>query len=232
LLEEEARRWNRLSKAAFITAVIHFVAGLFMAIVLRNGLDTANLPDRLSFLSEQWTLWFIGWLTWNLAALAILYFYFCFANAHSENNKHANLLHFAVLLTASGMAIDFCAEAIEVGVIPNLAQMILVHSGNVAETAQQIFLALHRTAVMMTGCFANELYTVSAAILVYATWKHYNWLVRSEGCLLVIGGSWLSIACLFNSVSGMFFANLILLPMLILWLLTIAYLSWQKAKVI
>ena len=199
-----------------------------MAIVLRQGLDTADLPQRLAFIAEHGALWISGWLTWNLAALAILYFYFCFAEAHAENNFAGSLLRFAVLLTASGVALDFFAEAIEMGVLPNLARMSLVHAGSVSSSFIEIFLTMHRAAVMMTGCFANELYTISAAILIYATWHKYNWLVKGPGCLLVIGGIWLSVACLYNSVSGMFFANLILLPSLILWLLGIAFESWKK----
>jgi len=47
---------------------------------------------------------------------------------------------------------------------------------------------------------------------------------------MVTAGIWLSLACLFNSISGMFLANALLLPALILWLLGIAYESWKKAK--
>jgi len=231
-LPEQYNRWTRLSKAAVITAVVHLIAGLFMAIVLRQGLDTADLSDRLSFITQHWSLWICGWLSWNLAALAILYFYFCFADAHSEDNSSSSLLRFAVLLTVAGVAIDFCAEAIEVGVLPNLAQMILVHSGSLANSSIEIFLALHRTAVMMTGCLSNELYTLSAAILIISTWRSYGWIIRGSGFLLVVAGIGLSGACLLNWVTGMFLYNVILLPILIIWLLAIAYESRLKAKMV
>jgi hypothetical protein len=231
-LSEQKNRWVRLSKAAFITAVVHLIAGLCMAIILRQGLDTADLQSRLSFLTEYTTLWIYGWLTWNLAAFAILYFYYCFAESHAENNNYAWLLRFAVLLTVAGMAIDFCAEAIEMGVLPNLAQMILVHTSSVANSSTEIFLALHRTAIMMTGCLSNELYTISAAILIFATWSSYGWIIRGSGFLLVVAGIGLSVACLLNWVTGMFLYNVILLPMLVIWLLAIAYDSWKRAKIV
>lgn len=229
-MQNKKNDWIRLSQAALFAAVNHFIAGLFMAIVLRQGLDTTELSQRLSFLTQYSTLWTIGWLTWNLAALFILYFYFCFASVHAENNNYAWLLRFAVLLTVAGMAIDFCAEAIEMGVLPNLAQMILVHSGSVANSSTEIFLALHRTAMVMTGCLANELYTISAVILIIASWPSYGWIVRGSGFLLVVAGIGLSGACLLNWITGMFLYNVVLLPMLIIWLLAIAYDSWKKAK--
>lgn len=201
-----------------------------MAIILRQGLDTAQLPDRLSFLVEHRFLWLAGWLTWNLAAIAILVFYFCFAQAHEENSKYDWLLQLAILLTGSGVAIDFGAEAIEMGVLPNLAQMSVFHSGNMAATSTEIFLSLHRTAVMMTGCLANELYTISAALLIFATRDRYSWLIKTPGCLVVASGTWLSIACLLNSVSGMMLSNILLLPMLIIWQLGIAYQSKLEAR--
>ncbi len=223
--------WLRLSNAALIAAIIHFIAGLFMAIVLRQGLDTAELPERLSFLTEHSLLWIGGWLTWNFAAFAILYFYFCFAEAYKQESNKPGLLRFAVLLTVAGMSIDFCAEAIEMGVLPNLARMIMVHHGTVANSSTEIFLALHRTAVMMTGCFANELYTLSAAILMISTWRSYGWIIRGSGFLVVVSGIGLSGACLLNWITGMLFYNVILLPMLIIWLLAIAYDSWKKRLV-
>lgn len=229
-MPEQYNRWTRLSKAAGITAVVHLIAGLFMAIVLRQGLDTADLSDRLSFMTQHWSLWICGWLSWNLAALAILYFYFCFADAHSEDHSSSSILRFAVLLTASGVALDFFAEAIEMGVLPNLAQMSLIHMGSMGTSSTEIFLTMHRAAVMMTGCFANELYTLSAAILIISTWRSYGWIIRGSGFLLVVAGIGLSGACLLNWVTGMFLYNVILLPMLIIWLLGIAYESHKKAK--
>ena len=220
--------WARLSKAAFIAALIHFVAGLFMALVLRQGLDTVPLTDRLAFLANHSDWWTIGWLSWNLAALAILYFYYCFAEAHKDDDASSFILHFAVLLTVTGMALDFFAEAIEVGVLPNLAQMSLVHSGTTSFSFTEMFIVLHRLAVMATGCFSNELYTLSAALLIYASRHKYNWFVKGLGCVLVIAGFWLSIACLLSSTTGMFLANVILLPALILWLLSIAYVNWKS----
>jgi hypothetical protein len=230
-LNEINKRWNRLSKAALIAAIVHFIAGLFMAIVLRQGLDTAELSDRLAFLTQHQFLWNMGWFAWNLAALAILYFYFCFADAHENVSNEKNwLLKLAVLLATAGVGIDFCAEAIEIGVLPHLAQMSLIHSGSFATTSVELFLSMHRAALMMTGCMANELYTISAAMLIFATRTHYDWLVKLFGIGLVIGGFWLSIACLYNSITGMFLSNLLLLPMLILWQLGIAYESNKKAK--
>src|SRR2546426_12750662 len=87
-------RLSSLRRAAAIAFCIHLIAALSMAFVLRRGLETTpELRERFSFLIDHRTLWTLGWLSWTLAALAILYFYFTFANVHFRSWR------FAVLLT-------------------------------------------------------------------------------------------------------------------------------------
>jgi hypothetical protein len=227
--------WRRLRTAAYIALATHFVAGLAMVFVLRQGLDTADFGSRITFLTGSRYLWIAGWLCWNLASLSILYFYTSFVDAHKCGGKStAWLLRFALLISIAAVAADLSAESIEMGVIPDLAWRILSTVSSISpamslsanpsvnSVGSDLFLAFHRAAMMMTGCIANGLYTISAACLVVATRREYNARALTAGTLLVIGGAWLSVACLLNSVTGMVLSNVLLLTALLLWLAEVA----------
>src|SRR5215831_6388673 len=111
-----------LRKAALLAFLLHLLAGISMAVVLRQGLDTnADFQDRLTFLINSRWLWTVAWLSWSLAALAILNFYMSFAAVHDAGAFLASPLWFAVLLTVAAVGLDLAAQAIEVGVLPDLA---------------------------------------------------------------------------------------------------------------
>jgi len=229
LNEKSASLWKRLYVASVIAALVHLIAGLCMVTILRYGLDTADFADRLIFLTQHNSLWIMGWLTWNVAAVSILYFYFCFAQAHAySNNLLARILRFAVLLTAGAMLIDISAEIIEMGILPDLAQKILAQQRINMYTEK--FLTIHRTAVIMTGCLANGLYSISAALLIYVTRYQYKRSVQAAGWLVVTSGAWLSLACFTNSIAGMMLANVILIPALVVWQIGIALASDERSN--
>src|SRR5438094_6607201 len=123
---------NRLRSAAIIAFWLHLLAGASMALVLRRGLETnPDFQDRLAFIVNQRALWICGWLTWTAAAIAILYFYMTFSAVHQRGRV-------AVLVAAAGIAADLSGQAIEIGVLPQLAARV------------DLFTAFHRTAVMMS----------------------------------------------------------------------------------
>jgi len=195
---------TRLQRAATIAFVLHLVAGAAMAVVLRQGLETnPDLQNRLSFLVNHRALWTLGWLTWTAAAIAILYFYMVFASTH-----HTGSL--VVFLTAAAIAPDLAAQAIEIGVLPDLTQ----HA--------DWFILLHRTAVLMSGYVANGLYSFSALILAWSTRQAYPVWVWLSGVAVGCFGFMLSAAALVNSTAGMFWSNVVLVPSILLWLAGVA----------
>jgi hypothetical protein len=202
-----------LSRAAWLALVVHLAAGLAMAIILRHGLETnADLADRLRFIVERRAWWTAGWLCWTLAAVTILSFYACFAAAHRSTGASPALLGPAVLLTVAAVGADCTAQAVEVFVLPGLAR---------AADATG-FLAWHRTAVLLTGFLANGLYTLSALLLVWAARSVYPRWIRIAGFGVVAGGSALSAAAWADSAAGMLWANVVLVPSLLLWLAGVA----------
>ncbi|MCP4036456.1 MAG: hypothetical protein GY733_05935 [bacterium] len=218
--------WKRLEWASWISIATHLAAGLAMAGILRQGLETnPDLHERLRFLAEQPLLWCSGWLPWNLAALSILYFFFCFQRAHeSSEQEDGRGARIAVYLGAAAVAPDLAAQAIEMGLLPNLAAAALEAARDHPEQTldARIPLLVHRSAVLLTGYAANTLYTTATLLLLIATRSSYPPRVLLCGSLVVASGAGLSVAALLDSVTGMFFANLVLVPSLLLWQLQIA----------
>ncbi|HYR86442.1 MAG TPA: hypothetical protein VE422_20310 [Terriglobia bacterium] len=195
---------TRLRRAATIAFVLHLVAGAAMGVVLRQGLETnLDFQDRLSFLVNHRALWTLGWLTWTAAAIAILYFYMVFVSTHHNGNL-------AVFLTAAAIAPDLSAQAIEIGILPEITQQV------------ERFMLLHRTAVLMSGYVANGLYSFSALILAWSTRSVYPAWVWLSGMAVGCFGFMLSAAALVNSTAGMFWSNVLLVPSILLWLAGVA----------
>jgi hypothetical protein len=212
------RAWARLCRAAWIAVATHALAGLAMLLVLQQGLETnPDLDARLRFLAEQRAAWIAAWLTWNAAALSILYFCVAFASAHrSEANQTA--LAFAVALCSAAIACDLGAESILMGLLPELA-------GDRGR-----FLVWERAAVLLSGYVANGLYTVAIGTLWWSTRKAYASTALAAGLLTCLAGLTLSAAALAGSVSGMFWSNAVLLPGLLVWLAAVGRDAWRRAS--
>jgi hypothetical protein len=207
---------NRLRRAAIAAFCAHLIAGASMAIILRQGLETnPDMQARLGFLVSHRGLWTLGWLTWTAAAIAILYFYITFVDAHADRRGNTRLdstHRLAVLLTVAALAPDLTAEAIEIGILPSVAQL-----GDIDR-----FMLLHRIAILMSGYVANSLYSLSAGILAWSTRKSYSAWTWLAGMAVAGSGLALSFAAVMNSTEGMFWSNVVLVPSLLLWLAGVA----------
>ena len=105
----------------------------------------------------------------------------------------------------------------EIGVLPSLATRAFN-----SNAAPELFLTLHRVAVMLSGFVANGLYSTTALILTWGAREAYPAQVSIIGIAVGIFGIALSVAALVDSVAGMFWANVFLLPAILLWLAAIA----------
>jgi hypothetical protein len=210
-------------RSALIAFIVHLVAGLAMAAVLRHGLETTpDLQARLAFLVNHRAAWTAAWLTWTVAAIAILYFYSSFADAYQSPRL-------AVLLTVAALASDLSSQAIEIGVLPSLASEALGANGNAGA-----FLQLHRIAVVLSGYLANGLYSTSALILAYTARRIYPAWITASGLAVAAFGFALSVAALMDSIAGMFWTNVFLVPSLLLWLGALAIIppmpGWKSGR--
>ncbi|PYS43578.1 MAG: hypothetical protein DMG14_00395 [Acidobacteria bacterium] len=199
---------TRLQRAAVLAFCLHLLAGFSMAVVLRRGLETnSDLQDRLAFLVNYRPSWTFAWLTWTAAAIAILYFYVVFADVHRTSSN------LAILLTVAGLGPDLAAQAIEIGVLPGLASHALS-----TNAAPELFLTLHRVAVMLSGYLGNGLYSVTAMLLAWSARYAYPAWVSSMGIAVGVFGIALSVAALLDSAAGMFWTNVFLVPSILIWL--------------
>jgi hypothetical protein len=228
---ERRSAWDRLRFAAWLSLGIHLAAFAAMAVVLRHGLATAELVDRLRFLSDHSSLWVGSWLVWNAAALSILYFYLSMAWVHiPELSGRATVFRFAIAITATAVALDLAAEGIYMGVLPGLVGEAPLHPPYDHTAEARLFLLLNRVAEMMTAYAANGLYTIAAIILAWQTRRSYPAWTWLAGLAIGIGGFGLSLAALLASVEGMVLANFALAPCLIAWQAGVALAAGKRAS--
>ena len=91
-----------------------------------------------------------------------------------------------------------------------------------ANTGAELFLSLHRAAIMMSGYVANGLYSLSALILAWSTRNAYPVWVYGAGLAVGCFGLMLSAAALMDSANGMFWSNVLLVPSILFWLAGVA----------
>jgi hypothetical protein len=203
---------SRLRRAALLALGLHLIAGVLMALVLRWGLETnPDFHNRLTFIVTHRTMWFIAWFSWTASALGILYFYMAFSAAQQQ------WMPFALFLTIAAIAPDLSAQTIEIGMLPSLASSIL-RTGSPPE----LFLLMHRVAVLLSGYLANGLYSLTALMLTWSARGKYPRAVSLAGMLVAISGLALSAAALADSATGMFWCNVVLVPAILLWLTGVA----------
>ena len=125
-----------------------------------------------------------------------------------------------MLLATVAVAADLAAEAIEIGVLPGWAQLVVTEgvTGDGDSSSANQFHALHRTSVMLSGYLANGLYSLTALILAWGTRSRYPGWVWGSGIGVGVSGLTLSVACLLDSVGGMFWSNVFLVPLILVWL--------------
>lgn len=197
-----------------------------MALVLSQGLETnTDLAKRCAFIAGNKAAWICAWVTWNFAALSFVYFASSFSGAHKENIRTQNtasinksLLRFGLCLACAAIACDLSAEAIEMGLIPQLAEAV-VKSG---EAAAPAFLQFHRLVVLLTGCAANGLYTSTVVCFALASRRHYAAWISLCALGTAVSGLGISVTCMLESITGMLVTNALCVPLLLLWLAGIA----------
>lgn len=224
LVESPLAVWSRLRRAAVLSLAVHFVAGLAMAVVLRHGLETnPDLSSRLRFVVEHNVEWTLAWLTWHVAAFSILWFFMCFEAAHSFEESKRGVLRLAVILVAAAIVPDLIAESIEIGVLPALARDAMNANEPAHSThARELYVTIHRIAVMMTGYLANGLYTLATVLAVWSTRRVYAPWIWSAGLTVGVFGFAMSASALADSVAGLFWANAGLVPAIVVWQVGVA----------
>jgi hypothetical protein len=194
---------SRAARIAYLTAALNLAAALLMLLSLKPGLPvSAGMPaDRIAFIERNTGLWWAGWLVWHAAAISLVLFFLVLAGRF--RGRAPVLCAAAVVVSVAGLAADLSAEAIYMGVVPELRG--------------DEFRAAEIAGGILTGYLGNGLYTVAGILL---TWSGARELPRSLLGLAIPtwgAGLCLSASSLMHSADGQLWSTAVLMPLFVLW---------------
>jgi len=153
--------------APLACAIANGLAALVLLVVLAPATPlTADPAERARYVADHLLLWRLGWGTWMLAALTLLWFYVWW-------RAKTGAPHAALAVAAAGLLVDLSAETLLVVAAPDA------------------FLAVAPLAYVLTGVVANGLYTVAGIALTLAT--RLSAFERAWAALMWSGGLVLSV---------------------------------------
>lgn len=193
---------------AVTTGVANLAAAIVMLGVLRPGVPAgeAELEARIAHVASNATGWRLGWLVWNLAAIALIALYV--ALALRWRDRAPVLCRVAVLLAAAGLAADLGAETL----------LMVVSPGAEPST----FALVEDIALPLTGYLGNGLYTLAGILLTIAGRSVLPRALVATAALAWAAGLALSAATLVGSETGQFAATAVLMPVFVAWTLMLA----------
>lgn len=160
-------------------------AGLAIAwFGMRPGSVIAPLAERMAYLAGRPAGWTWGWGVWMLCTLALVAF---MAALRPYAGRHPLAAQLALVFTAAGMAADLLTDAIQIQVLPFVAQA--------GAGAPALFLAFERFALTAGATIANGLYTTGVLLMTAAlrgtvgrlAWIA-GWATVAAGALMAVSG--------------------------------------------
>lgn len=174
---DECRQINRyrvLTKTIVWSIIIHALALLAMALVIGPGLDTTStVLARATWVSENPTLWRLGWLPWQLTALSDLAVSAALLAYLSSvpDRPGAGWAGFAMLFTILAVIPDQWGEAVFISSYLDLAR------STVASQSPESYLGVEAWGLRATGVWGAGGYTLMAV----------GWFMASAQCAGGIG---------------------------------------------
>ena len=191
------------ARAAWFASAAHVVAAAAMALLLRPGVDAREFDydARQGFITGHLAHWRLGWLTWHLAALALLSFYVGLAGRFGRVAPLRCML--ALLCAAVGFAGDVIGQALAMGLQPHLQL--------------GAFTAVESTQQLLTAYVANGLYTVAGLLLVSAGWQVFpRWLALAS-LPIWIAGVGMSVSAMAFEPVGLMASVAVIIPAVVIW---------------
>jgi hypothetical protein len=145
------------SKNMFLSTVaivsIMAVACINMGLILRGGmLFDQDVSVRIAYIHDNLTLWRLAWLSWNLAAMGLLFFG-CMLLRFIPNSR---LRLYGIILIAIGIGPDVSAEMIFAFIIPPISKV---------NPNYDVIRAFELLAVQLTGFVGNGFYNIGGLLL-------------------------------------------------------------------
>jgi hypothetical protein len=175
---------SRLLALAWVNVALHIMGLAAAWFGMRPGSVIAPLAERMAYLAGRPPGWTWGWGVWMLCTLALVTFMAALRPYASRQPLAAQL---ALIFTAAGMAADLLTDAIQIQVLPLVAQA--------GAGAPALFLAFERLALTAGATIANGLYTTGVLLMTAAlrgtvgrlAWVA-GWATVAAGALMALSG--------------------------------------------
>jgi hypothetical protein len=154
--------------------VVHIAAAAVTLAWIRGGSEAE--PDsiaRASYIADHATTWRLAWFVWMIAAISLIGFYSWWAAKSARPRLALTALFFGF----AGIAVDFFADALFIGWIP------------------ESYATYAQFTTTMSEVVANGLYSVAGIILMFASppmrpwFRAWGWTVWMAGIALSIAGA-------------------------------------------
>lgn len=171
-----------LAALAWANVALH-AAGLLVAwFAMQPGSVVVPVSERMAYLATRPAGWSVGWGIWMLCTLLLIAF---LAVLRQRLPAGPSVLPgLALLLTATGMAVDLLCDVIQIQVLPGLAG-----------GSPDLFLAFERLAFTGGMTVANGLYTMGVLLmnvrlrgLVSSPALLAGWATAAAGFALAVAG--------------------------------------------
>lgn len=185
-----ARTARRLEALAWANAGLHGLGLLAAWFGMRPGSVVIPLPDRLSYLASHPPLWSWGWGIWMLCALLLVAY---MAGLGLFLPVRSAVARLALVLTASGMAVDLLCDVLQISVLPGIAEA--------GQSSTTLFLAVERLAFTGGATVANGLYSAGVLLMTLGLGGRIRTRARLAGYGTALAGSAMAVAGLLPSPS-------------------------------
>ncbi len=167
---------------AWANVALH-VAGLIVAwFAMQPGSVVVPLAERMAYLAGRPVGWSVGWGIWMLCTLLLIAFLAVLRQRLPASPSA--IPQIALLLTATGMAVDLLCDVIQIQVLPKAAG-----------GSPDLFLAFERLAFTGGMTVANGLYTAGVLLmnvrlrgLVGSPALLAGWATAAAGLALAVAG--------------------------------------------
>ena len=168
---------RRLEILAWANVILHGVGLTVAWFGLRPGSVVAPLAERMAYLAADPAVWRWGWGIFMLCTLVLVAYTAVLERLLPPRSTAARL---ALVLTASGMAVDLLCDVLQISVLPLAAAA--------GPAATPLFLAVERLAFTGGATAANGLYTTGVLLMILGAGHRAGAPARLAGYATVAAG--------------------------------------------
>lgn len=176
----------------FLAGFFNTIVALLVAVFIHGPGSTTNQPDLLQralYITENATLWKMGWLYWFLPTLTFSWSYYALGRHLSGPRQWRDL---AVGLALIAAAVDVVGILLNHTVLPELAQALAAAGSTPDATLRVVFQAAEGMANNLTNVGGYGLYSLAGLLLLPAVFatadfpRPLAWLGVVEWTLSII----------------------------------------------